>query len=77
MGAIYGALVEQLDGPLLTGAGFGTALWLAADELAVPLLRLSRAPSHRTAEMHLQAFAAHIVYGVTAELVRRRIRAGK
>jgi len=50
----------------------GTALWLLADEIAMPVVGLSKSTLQRPLEMHLQSFAAHIVYGVTTEHVRRR-----
>ena len=51
LGAIYGAYAErrQADG---SGAAFGTTVWLAADEIAMPLLglvRLDSSPPRRDA----------------------------
>ncbi|HZR21995.1 MAG TPA: DUF1440 domain-containing protein [Vicinamibacterales bacterium] len=76
MGALYGAAAEAT--PVVTmgvGGGFGTAVWLGADEIAMPLFGLERDDITRGVEPHLQAFAAHIVYGVTTEVVRRAVRA--
>jgi putative membrane protein len=76
-GALYGACIELLPRRRLrSGVGFGTALWITADEVAMPLLGLSEPTTQRPAEMHLQALAAHVVYGVTTELVRRPTRWG-
>jgi uncharacterized membrane protein YagU involved in acid resistance len=76
MGAIYGGLAETADEvPLMSGAGFGTAVWVAADELAMPLLGLSKRKGELPLEAHAQSFAAHLVFGVTTELVRRGVRA--
>ena len=58
----------------LKGAAFGTAVWGGADEIAVPMLGLSKPNAEYPLEAHAQAFAAHIVYGVTTELVRRAVR---
>jgi len=52
----------------------GTALWLTADEIAMPLLGLSEPTTRRPLEMHLHSFAAHLVYGLTAEVVRHSAR---
>ena len=75
MGAVYGVLTELAP---RTASGFGTpygaAVWLGADEIAMPALGLSKGPTELPASTHLQAFAAHLVYGLTADTVRRLIR---
>jgi putative membrane protein len=63
------------EAPLAVGAAFGTAVWLGADELAMPALGLSRRDVDYPLEAHAQSFAAHIVFGVTTDLVRRAVRA--
>jgi hypothetical protein len=69
MGALFGAAAWRvhLIAPA-TGAAFGTAVWIAADEIAMPALRLSRPDVDYPADVHLQAFASHVVFGVTTEL---------
>jgi putative membrane protein len=76
MGAAYGIIAELA--PRTTTAGglpFGAALWLAADEIAVPALGLSKSPLEYPASTHASALASHFVYGMTADLVRRTVRA--
>jgi putative membrane protein len=75
MGALYGALAE-LDTRVAMGAGvpFGTAVWLAADEVAVPALGLAPPPTEAPASTHAYALASHAVYGLTTDLVRRALR---
>ncbi|WP_426751095.1 DUF1440 domain-containing protein [Myxococcus sp. Y35] len=71
-GAIYGALWSRT--PLLGklwGLGFGTVLFLAGDEVAVPALKLSPPPNKTPASSHLGALAAHWVYGATTETAFR------
>jgi putative membrane protein len=76
MGAVYGGLAEVSPAVrLLGGSGWGTAVWIGGDEIAVPLLGLSRPDTDYPIEAHAQALAAHLVYGVTTELVRRGVRA--
>jgi uncharacterized membrane protein YagU involved in acid resistance len=58
-----------------SGAGFGTTVWLAADEIAMPLLGLSDSTTRRPLEMHLQSLVAHRVYGTATEVTRRSVRA--
>jgi hypothetical protein len=74
-GAAYGALAELA--PEVTrgvGAPFGTAVWLGADEVAVPAFGLSGPPWEHPASVHARALAAHLVYGVTTEGLRRLAR---
>jgi hypothetical protein len=76
MGTLYGALAEVV--PVTTkawGIPFGTMLWLGADEIGVPAMGLSESPGKVPASTHASAFAAHLVYGVTADTVRRLVRA--
>jgi hypothetical protein len=73
MGAIYGAYAEHRH-PDASGAGFGMTVWLAADELAMPLLGLSGSTLQRPLEMHLQALVAHLVYGTVTEATRRALQ---
>jgi hypothetical protein len=75
MGAAYGVSAEML--PEITtggGAAFGTALFLGADEIAVPALRLSPPATDTAPADHLQYWAAHVVYGGALELMRSLLR---
>jgi putative membrane protein len=71
MGIVYAVSAELLP-EATTGAGtaFGTLLFLAAHEVAVPAFQLSPSPAETPAFDHLQHWAAHVVYGGTLELVR-------
>ena len=73
--AVYGVLAEVA--PIVTvanGAGFGTGVWLLADELAVPAAGLSKSPSEIPLTTHVYALASHLVYGWITETVRQAIR---
>lgn len=74
-GAMYGAMSE-LWPEAAVGAGlpFGAAVWLAADEIAVPALGLSKPATEYPLSKHAYALASHLVYGVTTEVVRRVVR---
>jgi uncharacterized membrane protein YagU involved in acid resistance len=74
-GAVYGVAAE-LAPEVTVGAGlpFGTAVWLAIDEGAVPLLGLSKGPTEYPLSTHVYALASHFVYGLTTEVVRRVLR---
>ncbi|MBA3916872.1 MAG: DUF1440 domain-containing protein [Acidobacteriales bacterium] len=75
MGGLYGLTSEFIGGARAGfGAGFGTVLFLAADEVGVPVMGLSGPPSQTPPKQHAMALASHIVYGVTTELVRKTAR---
>jgi hypothetical protein len=62
MSALYGAYAQRRPAST-SGAGFGTTVWLAPDEIGMPLLGLSAPTTRRPLEMHPQSLAAHLVYG--------------
>jgi uncharacterized membrane protein YagU involved in acid resistance len=76
MGAAYGAVIARTR-RLTPAAGlmFGAGVFAGADEIGVPLAGLSGPPTQYPISSHLEALAAHLVYGVTADLVRRGLRA--
>jgi putative membrane protein len=75
MGAMYGAAAEtQPSATAGAGVPFGTAVWLAADEVGVPLAGLSGPPGNYPLSRHVAAFASHVVFGLTVEGVRRLLR---
>lgn len=71
MGIVYGVAAEFLP-EVSSGGGtaFGTMLFLVADEVAVPSLRLSPPPTESAPTDHLQHWAAHVVYGGALEVFR-------
>ncbi len=73
-GALYGAMAKSMPG-LAAGGGllFGAGLWALADEAAVPALGLSKAPTEYPAQVHMNALAAHLVYGAIVDASRRLI----
>ena len=74
-GIVYGIASEFL--PEVTmgfGLPYGAAFWLVVDEGAVPLLRFSKPPTAYPASTHIYALASHLVFGATAEGVRRVLR---
>lgn len=57
------------------GLPFGSAVWLGFDEIGVPLAGFSKSPFEYPMSTHASALAAHLVYGLTTDLVRRGVRA--
>ena len=56
------------------GMCFGTAVWLGADEIALPALHLSKPPQEYPLSLHTSALLAHWVYGFVTEVVRGTVR---
>jgi putative membrane protein len=74
-GGLYGVIAELApEVTAAAGVPFGAVFWLAADEMAVPLLGLAKGPAEYPVSTHAYALASHLVYGLTAELVRRTVR---
>lgn len=77
MGVVYGLLRYAAQRrrknipPLVSGAAFGTALFLGAHELVVPALGLAKKPSDSPVNEHLSELAGHLVYGLTLEGIER------
>lgn len=75
MGAVYG--VTAMAAPVVTigaGTGFGAAVWLGAHATVVPALGLASSPLRQPRDKEAQELALHLLYGVTAELVRRVVQ---
>jgi len=74
-GAIYG-IAAELAPAATAGVGlpFGAAVWALADEGLVPALGLSKSSTEYPLSIHAYAFASHLVFGLSAEVVRRAVR---
>ena len=72
MGLLYGAFADKIP-TVRAGGGtlFATSLWLGADEIIVPALKLSPPPADSPMKTHIYGLASHLVYGLTVEGVRR------
>lgn len=75
MGALYG-LIADLNPAARAGYGvaYGAGLWAMADEVAIPLLGLSKSPQEYPLSTHVSALAAHMVYGATLDAATKQIR---
>ena len=56
------------------GSAFGTILFLGADELAVPALRLAPPPTETAPKAPFEHWIAHVVYGGALEISRSLLR---
>jgi uncharacterized membrane protein YagU involved in acid resistance len=74
-GAVYGLAAEyEPDVTTLAGIPFGAAFWMVVDEGALPLLGLTKGPTAYPISIHAYALASHLVFGLTAEVVRSTVR---
>ena len=74
-GAVYGVAAEyEPKVTTLAGIPFGAAFWMVVDEGALPLLGLTKGPNAYPISTHAYALASHLVFGLTAEVVRSTVR---
>jgi hypothetical protein len=75
LGGLYGVAAE-LEPRVTVGAGvpFGAAVAAVLDEGVVPAVGLSEPPWKSPTSTHLYSLASHLVFGLTAEVVRRNTR---
>ncbi len=75
LGGLYG-IAAEFTPQVTAGAGlpFGAAVAVVLDESIVPAVGLSAPPWQSSASTHLYALSSHLVFGLTAELVRRSTR---
>ena len=75
VGGAYGAVAERSPNTAsAAGLPFGSAVWTATHRAILPLLDLAPEPRRKTVERQVNAFAGHLLYGLTVELVRRQVR---
>lgn len=74
-GLVYGVAAE-LAPEITEGVGFpyGAAFWPVVDEGLVPMLGFAKGPTEYPLSAHAYALASHLIFGATAEGVRRLLR---
>ncbi len=74
LGAAYGAMAgSNRLAAVGGGTGYGSAVWLLADEIGVPAAGLSDSTAKTPPMKHVQAWTSHLVYGLVTEGTRRAI----
>lgn len=64
-GGLYGAVRGRAGIPDIAGGlALGLGLWFLGDEVAQPMLGLTRGPTAYPPELHLHGLAAHLPYGL-------------
>jgi len=72
VGAIYGAAAARTpDVAAWGGLPFGASVWMAADEIGMPLVGLARVPTEYPVVDHATTLASHLIFGLITESVRR------
>lgn len=72
MGALYGAVRPRVPGiDLAHGLAFGTAFFLAVDEMGNTALGLTPGPRQFPWQSHARGLAGHLTYGAVADAVAR------
>lgn len=75
MAAAFAVIREFLpEAAASSGAAFGIAVWLLAQEIGMPLLGWAPGPRGYSVGQHANSLGEHVAYGVTTELVRRVLR---
>jgi putative membrane protein len=76
-GGIYGAMVEyQPSLAAWRGAAFGVGLKRMSQETLLPKAGPGAMASDQPTQERISRWMTHVAYGVTTELVRRRVRRG-
>lgn len=71
LGAAYGYGKRNKDElQILDGAIFGATTWISTHETSLPLIGLESKPTNIPLGMQANELFAHLVFGVTTELVR-------
>ncbi len=72
LGVVYGIAVELRPATRVGfGTGYGAAVSLFADELAMPALGFTPPAPDIAAPVHLRGFVSHLVFGAALEGARR------
>lgn len=79
IGGLYGTALEfapswHRRNAIPSGLLMGSALFAAADEVALPAMHLTESPAKTPVPMHVYGLASHLVYGATAGLLIRAFR---
>ena len=72
LGALYGFASETVPAAEAgLGSAYGAAVWLVADEIAVPAFGLSKPATETPLSSHIDALIAHLVFGVATALTKK------
>jgi putative membrane protein len=75
IGAVYGAIAEYQPGvTAFGGVAFALALLGLTHESSLPALDLTEPPQRQEVQEHTSELVTHLIFGLTVEQLRRRIR---
>lgn len=75
LGAIYGLVAGPKRGGVGSGAGFGVLTWLFGSWLMMPMLGVKRPPWRKSAVENGIDLLAHLIYGVSVDVVSGEMNA--
>ena len=76
IGAVYGVIAEYWrDATAARGGAFAIALLGLTHESALPLLHLAESPPRQPQQEQSSELLTHLVFGLTVEQLRHRVRA--
>jgi hypothetical protein len=74
-GAMFGLAAERTDKvTAAAGLPYGVSIWLTADEMAAPALKLAPSPEKTSLRGHLESLVGHLIFGATVNAVHRILR---
>jgi hypothetical protein len=74
-GAAFGTMAEFVPA-IQRGVGipFGVSVWVAADQVMLPMMGLSKPPTNYPFSKHAYSLTSHFVYGITTAAAKRAMR---
>ncbi|WBL22113.1 MULTISPECIES: DUF1440 domain-containing protein [unclassified Zunongwangia] len=74
VGAAYGYGKKNKDGlNIAEGIIMGTSTWISTHQTSLPLMGLKDKPTDVPMKMQANEFIAHLLFGITTELVRNKV----
>ncbi|WP_417885301.1 DUF1440 domain-containing protein [Zunongwangia sp.] len=74
VGAAYGYGKKNKEGlNIAEGIIMGTSTWISTHQTSLPLMGLKEKPTDVPVKLQINEFIAHVLFGITTELVRNKV----
>ena len=74
VGAAYGYGKKNKEGlNIAEGIIMGTSTWISTHQTSLPLMGLKEKPTDVPVKLQVNEFIAHVLFGITTELVRNKV----